>query len=296
MARGLLEKYIWVLETIQRYGRISRGELDRLWKGCPLSGGQPLARRTFYNYRQAIEELFGITVGYDSSTYEYYISGGQEQGGLSSWLINSMSISGMLSDASALADRIMLEEVPSAKDFLPSVIEAMRNSRRIEFSYTPFYRTTTTNGIVLEPYFLRIFRQRWYLIGYNTKERRVKTYSLDRFNEVRITDDSFDMPDVTVSGFFKDLFGIMSSEGSVKRVTLWADSEQAKYLRALPLHHSQEEQVCDGYSLFHYKLHVTYDLIQEILSFGDRVMVLSPPELKAAVVDTLRKSLARYNS
>ena len=88
----------------------------------------------------------------------------------------------------------------------------------------------------------------------------------------------------------------MSSEGSVKRVTLWADSEQAKYLRALPLHHSQEEQVCDGYSLFHYKLHVTYDLIQEILSLGDRVMVLSPPELKAAVVDTLRKSLARYNS
>lgn len=254
-----------------------------------------MARRTFYNYRQAIEELFGITVGYDSSTYEYYISGGQEQGGLSSWLINSMSISGMLSDASALADRIMLEEVPSAKDFLPSVIEAMRNSRRIEFSYTPFYRTMTTKGIVLEPYFLRIFRQRWYLIGYNTKERRVKTYSLDRFNEVRITDDSFDMPDVTVSGFFKDLFGIMSSEGSVKRVTLWADSEQAKYLRALPLHHSQEEQVCDGYSLFHYKLHVTYDLIQEILSFGDRVMVLSPPELKAAVVDTLRKSLARYN-
>ena len=260
MARGLLEKYIWVLETIQRYGRISRGELDRLWKGCPLSGGQPLARRTFYNYRQAIEELFGITVGYDSSTYEYYISGGQEQGGLSSWL------------------------------------EAMRKSRRIEFSYTPFYRTTTTKGIVLEPYFLRIFRQRWYLIGYNTKERRVKTYSLDRFNEVRITDDSFDMPDVTVSGFFKDLFGIMSSEGSVKRVTLWADSEQAKYLRALPLHHSQEEQVCDGYSLFHYKLHVTYDLIQEILSLGDRVMVLSPPELKAAVVDTLRKSLARYSS
>lgn len=295
MARGLLNKYIWVLETIQRYGRISRNELDRLWKGCPYSNGQPLARRTFYNYRAAIEELFGITVGYDYSTYEYYISGSGESGGMSNWLINSMSISGMLSDASALSDRIMLEDVPSAREFLSVIIDAMRSSHKVEFSYTPFYRSTTTKGIVLEPYFLRIFRQRWYLIGYNTKEKRIKTYSLDRFNEVRITESSFEMPDVTVAGFFKDSFGIMSSEGSVKLVTLRADSEQAKYLRALPLHTSQEEQVCDGYSLFHYRLYITYDLVQEILSFGDRVAVIAPPELKAMVIDILRKSLAHYD-
>lgn len=294
MARGLLEKYIWVLETIQRYGRISRHELDRLWQGCSFSGGQPLARRTFYNYRQAIEELFGISIGYDSSTYEYYIAGGQEQGGMSNWLINSMSISGMLSDASMLSDRIMLEEVPSAKGFLPTIIEAMRNSRKIEFSYTPFYRTVTTRGIVLEPYFLRIFRQRWYLIGYNVKERRIKTYSLDRFNEVNIMDTAFDMPEMTVAGFFENCFGITSSEGEVKMVVLRADSEQSKYLRALPLHQSQQEQVCDGYSLFHYRLYITYDFIQELLSFGDKVTVVSPPELKAVVIDTLRKSLSNY--
>lgn len=295
MARGLLNKYVWVLETIQRYGRISRGELGALWQSCPLSGGQPLARRTFYNYRVAIEELFGISIGYDSATYEYYIADAQEQGGMSGWLINSMSISGMLSDAAAIADRIMLEEVPSAREFLPSIIEAMRNSRKVEFSYTPFYRTTTTKGIVLEPYFLRIFRQRWYLIGYNTKERRIKTYSLDRFNDIAITDSGFEMPGITVAEFFKNSFGITSSEGGVKFITLKADSEQAKYLRALPLHHSQDEQICDGYSLFHYRMYITYDFVQEILSFGDKVTVVAPPELKTMVVDVLRKSLAHYN-
>lgn len=294
MARGLLNKYIWILDTIQRYGRISRKELCRLWLNSNVSGREPLARRTFYNYRQGIEELFNINIGYSNSTFEYYIENEGDTGSLSSWLINSMSINGMLSDAKDISERVMLEEVPSARNYLPTVIEALKTSRKIRFSYTPFYRVNATDGIVLEPYFVRIFKQRWYVIGYNTADKKIKTYSLDRFNDISITDETFLMPDLRVNDFFRNYFGIITSGSEVKDIVLRVKSEQAKYFRALPLHHSQREEIYDGYSLFYYRMFITYDFVQELLSHGDSITVISPVELKAIIVDQLKKTLQNY--
>lgn len=294
MARGLLNKYIWILDTIQRYGRVSRKELCRQWLNSNVSGGEPLARRTFYNYRQGIEELFNINIGYSNSTFEYYIENEGDTGSLSNWLINSMSINGMLSDAKDIPERVMLEEVPSARNYLPTVIEALKTSRKIRFSYTPFYRVNATDGIVLEPYFVRIFKQRWYVIGYNTADKKIKTYSLDRFNDISITDETFLMPDLRVNDFFRNYFGIITSGSEVKDIVLRVKSEQAKYFRALPLHHSQREEIYDGYSLFYYRMFITYDFVQELLSHGDSITVISPVELKAIIVDQLKKTLQNY--
>ena len=165
MSRNLLNKYIWLLETIERHGRLSRAELNDLWLASDISGGEPLARRTFYNYRNGIEEIFGISIAYNSATYEYFIENADATGELSGWLINSMSINGMLSDAGDIADRVMLEDVPSARRYLATVIDAIKKFRKVKFSYTPFYRSKASEGIIIEPYFLRIFKQRWYVIG-----------------------------------------------------------------------------------------------------------------------------------
>ncbi|MDE6371507.1 MAG: WYL domain-containing protein, partial [Duncaniella sp.] len=74
MARNLLSRYVWLIDTIKRYGNITREELNRLWMLSPLGEGEPLPRRTFYNYRNAIEELFGITIQCNPATYEYFIA------------------------------------------------------------------------------------------------------------------------------------------------------------------------------------------------------------------------------
>ena len=297
MARNLINKYLWILETIERHGSILRTDLNHLWQNSSVSGGEPLARRTFYNYRNGIEELFGIKIGYNASTYEYFIEESSDSAVIfNSWLINSLSINGMLSDASAIAERVMLEEVPSARQHLPVIIDAIKASRKLRIDYRPFYRVSSTDGIIIEPYFLRIFRQRWYVIGYNTKDRKIKTYSLDRIGEATLTDEHFDMPDINVKDFFKNFFGITTSMSEPKRVVIRTDSEQAKYLRALPLHASQSETVCEGYSLFHYNICITLDFLQELLSFGQRITVISPPELKAMIVEELKASLSHYDN
>ena len=75
MARDLLNRYIWIIDTIRRYGRISRKDLDSMWAASRYANGDSrIPRRTFYNYRQAIEELFSLTISCDPNTYEYFIA------------------------------------------------------------------------------------------------------------------------------------------------------------------------------------------------------------------------------
>ena len=297
MARNLINKYIWIIDTIQRHGRITRDELNRLWVKSSLSDGEPLARRTFYNYRQGILDTFNVAVECDQGTFEYYIdtSGSEQDGRLRNWLLDAASMSGMLSDSHGVSDRIVLADVPSARGNLPGVIQAMKESCRLCFSYRAYNRVNTKRNIVVEPYFVRIFKQLWYVIGYNIKDAMIKTYSLDRMSDVTIRNEHFEVPaGFSAADYFKDCFGIMQSKGEPKDVVLKASSNQAKYFRALPLHHSQSEEVHDSYSLFHYHLLITYDFIQEILSHGSQVEVIAPPELKAMVVNELRTALANY--
>ncbi len=297
MARNLINRYVWLVDTISRYGRITLKDLNAAWLRSEISEGKPLARRTFFHYRDGVEEMFDINIQCDKSTFEYYIddSGSESNALLRSWVVDSVSMSGTLSNARDVSGRIMLENVPSAREHLPVVIDALKQNRRIRFSYKSYTRSLPTDGIVLEPYFVKIFKQLWYVIGLNVKDRQVKTYALDRISSLNILQDTFVMPEeVNPSEFFKDCFGIITNRNSAKRIVLRVEPTQAKYFRALPLHSSQQEVVHDDYSIFTYKMRITYDLKEEIMSHGATIEVLEPKELKTLIRDELERAIKHY--
>jgi hypothetical protein len=297
MARNLINRYVWLVDTISRYGRITLKDLNAAWLRSEISEGKPLARRTFFHYRDGVEEMFDINIQCDKSTFEYYIddSGGENNARLRSWVVDSVSMSGTLSNARDVSGRIMLENVPSAREHLPVVIDAMKQNRRIRFSYKSYTRSLPTDGIVLEPYFVKIFKQLWYVIGFNINDKQIKTYALDRISNLNILQDTFVMPnDVNPSDFFKDCFGIITNRNSAKRIVLRVEPTQAKYIRALPLHSSQQEVVHDDYSIFTYKMRITYDLKEEIMSHGATIEVLEPKELKTLICDELERAIKHY--
>ena len=297
MIRNLINRYVWLVDTIGRYGRITLKDLNKVWLSSQISDGRPLARRTFFHYRDAIEEMFDIDIKCDRATFEYYIddSGSENNARLRSWLMDSVSMSGMLSSAHDISGRIMLENVPSAREHLPVIIDALKQNRRIRFSYKSYTRSLPTDGIVLEPYFVKIFKQLWYVIGRNVKEGKIKTYSLDRISNLNLMQDTFTMPDdVKPSEFFKDCFGIITNRNSAKRIVLRVEPTQAKYFRALPLHSSQQEEVHDHYSIFSYRMRITYDLKEEIMSHGASIEVLEPQELKTLIRTELEQALKNY--
>lgn len=297
MARNLINRYVWLVDTISRYGRITLKDLNDAWLRSEISEGKPLARRTFFHYRDGVEEMFDINIQCDKSTFEYYIddSGGENNARLLSWLVDSVSMSGTLSSARDISSRIMLENVPSAREYLPMVIDAMKQNRCIRFSYKSYTRSRPTDGIVLEPFFVKIFKQLWYVIGLNVKDGQIKTYSLDRISQLNLLQDTFTMPDnVKPSEFFKDCFGIITNRNSAKRIVLRVEPTQAKYFRALPLHSSQQEEVHDNYSVFTYNMRITYDLKEEIMSHGASIEVLEPKELKTLIRTELEQALKNY--
>ena len=298
MAKDLFKRYIWLVDTIRRYGRISRRELDECWRRSPFSeGGMTLARRTFYNYRQAIAELFNIEIDFDARTYDYFIrtDGSANSEGLTDWLLNSAAMSEVVGSACAVADRVFVEDVPSAREHLSTVIEALREHHPLCFTYHPYYRSIPSRGVVVEPYFLKIFRQRWYVTGLHREQKKIKTYALDRMSDVRLLPDVFDDdPSFDPESYFRDSFGIVFTNNEAKRIALRTDPRQAKYFRALPLHRSQEEVVHDSYSIFYYRMRISPDFVEELLSHGARVEVLEPPELRAMMRTELSEALALY--
>ena len=297
MARNMINRYVWLVDTISRYGRITLKDLNDAWLRSDISEGKPLARRTFFHYRDGVEEMFDINIQCDKATFEYYIddSGGENNARLLSWLVDSVSMSGTLSSARDISSRIILENVPSAREYLPVVIEAMKQNRCIRFSYKSYTRSRPTDGIVLEPYFVKIFKQLWYVIGLNVKDGQIKTYSLDRISRLNLLQDTFTMPEnVKPSEFFKDCFGIITNQNSAKRIVLRVEPTQAKYFRALPLHSSQKEEIHDNYSIFTYTMRITYDLKEEIMSHGASIEVLEPKELKTLIRTELEQALNNY--
>ena len=293
----MINRYVWLVDTISRYGRITLKDLNAAWLRSDISEGKPLARRTFFHYRDGVEEMFDINIMCDKSTFEYYIdnSGGENNARLRSWLVDSVSLSGTLSNAHDVSSRIMLENVPSAREHLPVVIDALKQNRRIRFSYKSYTRSLPSDGIVLEPYFVKIFKQLWYVIGLNVKEGQIKTYSLDRMSQLNLLQDTFTMPEnINPSEFFKDCFGIITNQNSPKRIVLRVEPTQAKYFRALPLHSSQQETVQDQYSIFTYQMRITYDLKEELMSHGASIEVLEPQELKMLIRNELEQALKNY--
>ena len=299
MARDLLQRYIWLVDTIRRYCRISRRELDRLWMRTQFSNGQPMPRRTFYNYRQAVEELFNVEIKCDPATFDYYIAdlGGAHHEDVTNWLLNTAVTNELLAGSREVADKIFLEDVPSAREYLAPVIDALRTTRPIRFDYHPYGRVLTSEGVVVEPYFLKIFRQRWYVTGRHVASDKVKTYALDRITGLTVGTEPF-RPDPAFDPeeYFAHSFGIVFTHGEVKRVMLKVDKRQAKYFRALPLHHTQEEAVHDEFSIFSYRLRISPDFVEELLSHGPRVQVLEPPELREMVRSELKQALDAYDN
>ena len=98
MAKELFNRYVWLIDTLQRYGRLTRREIDGLWQRSEYSDGKPMARRTFMNYRQAIQEMFDVNIECDASTYEYYIEDPDalQGNGARVWALNTLAVSNML--------------------------------------------------------------------------------------------------------------------------------------------------------------------------------------------------------
>lgn len=250
-----------------------------------MSDGNEIPKRTFHNHRDAIEEIFDINIGCDRKNgYTYYIENAEEisRGGLRSWLISTFAVSNLISESHHLKGRILFEEIPSGQAYLTPIIEAMRDGVKLELLHQSYWHDEPDTYTV-QPYFVKVFRQRWYVTGHCKERDGLRTFSLDRIQQLKRLDTKFKYPEeFDPQGYFSDSFGIIRDEEvDTETVRLKVTGLQRQYLRALRLHHSQQEvERQKDYSIFEYRLQPTYDFQQELLSRGPQVEVLAPDYLR----------------
>lgn len=298
MAKNLVGKYVWLVETIYNAGRITYDDINKKWQQEDFDGKE-LPLRTFHKWRIAVEEMFGLNIECErKGGYHYYIGNPEEieNSGLRSWLLSTISVSNLLLDSQQLKSRILLEEVPSGVKYLSLIIDAMKTGNVVQIEYQSFWRKESST-LILKPYCVRLFKQRWYLLAYNSDYNELRTYSLDRIQDFKKLADTFTIPDsFNAQEYFENYYGIIVKRGEVEDVKLRASKEQANYLRSLKLHHSQQEvETHEDYSIFTYRLCPELDFVIEIMSMGERVEVLEPKQLRNQIAESAEQLSRLYN-
>ncbi len=279
----LFKRYVWLLNLIYRNDGITRQEINRQWSLSHLNGGKEneLPERTFHRHKMAIKDLFEIEIVCDRhGDKTYHISNRDEidDDETKSWLLNSFAFNSLLSENQDLRHRIKYESNPSGQMFLTPIMEAMRDNVVISLNYQSFHMPKPEPHEI-EPYCLKIFKQRWYVIGRRTDTNLMRTFALDRVNGIVRTLRNFDMPEnFDADTYFADFVGITVDANIPKEtIRFLARNGQQNYLRSLPLHTSQREiSSTETESIFEIFVRPTPDLFQEFLRFGKDLKILAP--------------------
>ncbi|MBR6055212.1 MAG: WYL domain-containing protein [Bacteroidales bacterium] len=301
MVGELIDKYIWLLETLLNAGPggLSLEELQERYEDR-YDAAYP--RRSFNNHRSAILDAFGVEILCDRRTRRYYIPGGDDSLDATSttrWLVDTFTVGSVLSiGKERLSGRVSVDEVPSGHRHLTTIMKAMLDGREIAIGYEK-YTASGAEPLTVRPYALKEVARRWYLIGFCLERNALRVYGLDRIRSLRETGKSFTLPkDFDAEGLFRVSYGVYLPDEGEKPVIIRikASPKETRYLRDLPIHPTQEleETLPDGSSIFRIFLIPNEDFIMELCRRGPRIEVLSPSSLRSAVADEHKKAAKLY--
>lgn len=280
-----LQKYTWLIDVIRRAGKISYKDLSDCWeRNKDLSDCQPLNRATFNRWREAISAQFGIIIECQKiGGYLYYIANPEDidDDKLKKWMLDSYAVGNIIGENLSQKCRILVDEIPSGRVHLTPLLLAMKVNHVVNISYKAFNKTQW-HTFALEPYCVKLFENRWYVLGRNDRGE-VKIYGLDRIDSVEQTEDTFKLPkDFDAADLFSTAFGIVLDKNvSPRRIVIRAYYDHRHYLKSLPMHHSQKLIAeCDDYADFELYVAPTYDLIMKLQQYGPLVEVVSPDSLR----------------
>ena len=248
--------------------------------------------RTFQRDKLAIADVFGIQISYSRKKNAHFIE--EEELELSQESVfDQLLLVEAYRETKGKAD-VMFFEPRRARglEHLNGLIHAITQKKVLSFTYQKFWENEKSSKVVM-PYALKEFKNRWYLLAADYQSKNpsffLKTYGLDRISDLNISNTSFKRENIDIEKAYKNSFGIISTLGKeTQEILLKFDREQANYVKALPLHHSQTVIAeNETETIFRVSLMPTYDFQREILSYGKRVQVLAPEsfiqELKAEV-------------
>lgn len=253
--------------------------------------------RTLQRDIKEIGNLFGIDIEYSKSQKGYFISQNENENMNFQRMMEAFDMFNSLNLAQDLTPFIHLEKRrPQGTENLYGLLHAIKNRFQIKFTYQKFWEEELSHRLV-EPYALKEFKNRWYIMAKDSKDNNIKSFALDRLTNLEITNQTYQYPDnYCIEQSYRYCFGIISpNDEEPQDIILSFDPFQGKYIKTLPLHDTQQVLVDNDVEMkIKLKLCLTHDLVMELLSFGDNMKVIEPKSLADQIKQAHEKAYRQY--
>jgi predicted DNA-binding transcriptional regulator YafY len=255
------------------------------------------SKRTLQRDIKEIRNVFGIDIEYSKSQKGYFISQNENENMNFQRMMEAFDMFNSLNLAQDLTPFIHLEKRrPQGTDNLYGLLHAIKNRLQIKFTYQKFWEEELSQRLV-EPYALKEFKNRWYIMAKDSKDNNIKSFALDRLTNLEITNQTYQYPDnYSIEQSYRYCFGIISpNDEEPQDIILSFDPFQGKYIKTLPLHDTQQVLVDNDVEMkIKLKLCLTHDLVMELLSFGDNMKVIEPKSLADQIKQAHEKAYRQY--
>ncbi|MCF2591718.1 WYL domain-containing protein [Prevotella hominis] len=319
--------YSWLIGLLDRK-HLTFEEIANEWRDANANQDEDeLDKRTFHRYRENIQSQFGITVECNKSDgYRYYLKRDPvENDDVTEWMLSSLRLAS-LGDMLKFHNKVMLDTPPYNTEYLDDILAAIDKQYLLKFKYVSGFGAES--DIVLQPAFVRYFKQRWYVIGVKSEERRVKNSSaevdgdadlnadvdekklvrclpFDRISFLKLICEKHPLSAkmkkfLTPENYYEDCFGIYRMEDvPVEKIRIRAFYPEYNYIEEVPLHESQQKvkESKDGmYREYTLTIRPSRDFLQELLWHGRNLIVLKPESLRQEMIGILKDMTMSYET
>ena len=319
--------YSWLIGLLDRK-HLTFEEIADEWKEARVNqDSDVLDKRTFHRYRENIQSQFGITVECDKSDgYRYYLKRDPiANDDVTEWMLSSLRLAS-LGDMLKFHNKVMLDTPPYNTEYLDDILSAIDKQYLLKFKYVSGFGAES--DIVLQPAFVRYYKQRWYVIGVKSEERRVKKQRsasegeanssaeedvrklvrclpFDRISFLKLICEKHPLSAkmkkfLTPENYYEDCFGIYRMEDvPVEKIRIRAFYPEYNYIEEVPLHESQQKvkESKDGmYREYTLTVRPSRDFLQELLWHGRNIIVLKPESLRQEMIDILKDMTKSYET
>lgn len=237
-----------------------------------------------------------ISILYDKQQRGYYIPTDETVDAILEKLLDYVILLTTLQTTQNLSNYILPEQRKiTGLHYIPILIPALEKNLVIEFDYQKFSEPQTTYRTA-EPYFLKEFSGRWYLLAKEINENTIKTWGLDRISNLSVSSRHFQRDSQFIrQEHYKNVFGIYTTDHlPFEEVVLSFTSKGGQYLLTRPLHPSQITLINNDKEIrIKVNLQLTNDFIMELLSQTDKMTIISPQYLKERFQNIYQQAINR---
>jgi len=178
-------------------------------------------------------------------------------------------------------------------EWIDVIVKAIEQKLLIKIKHKKFDADNETERTI-EPYLLKEYLDRWYIIGFDKSVNEIRSFGLDRIIDVEILEKKFKKRKTQeVKQWFENTIGIVYTKPEIVRLLIKKDL--SNYFKSNPWHKNYTIiEETDEELVVELLLSLNYELEQKILMHNKNVIVLAPQVLKDRILFLLQESMNQY--